>query len=297
VSPIRVDAARIRKCVEKLSADDFKIRESASAELKQLGPKAWPALEPFLKSEDHELTARLRMIAADFGILLDEQRELAAALIKKLESDQSKERIQGFDGLLLLGPAGIKLLQENLSGAGAEPRVTVDVPPSVVTNTEVKYKLSLSNESDKPFWVNERSRSLGYSARFEKPFGEPREETTTGSGGGGRSMYVSGGSSHPISRFAAITKSSKPLEHTLSRAIGQVGIYKINISQSVPNDAKISAKLPGSDNAVELLIGNELKETRKKPSQDFKLFVLPDFSRCRKARSRCSSSPLAIARP
>jgi hypothetical protein len=52
--------ARVRRCVDKLGADEFEDRAQATAELKKLGPAAVAVLVPFLDDKDAEVSSRVR---------------------------------------------------------------------------------------------------------------------------------------------------------------------------------------------------------------------------------------------
>ncbi len=52
--------AKVRRCIEKLAADEFEERTQATAELKKLGSAAVPVLLPFLDDKDAEVRARVR---------------------------------------------------------------------------------------------------------------------------------------------------------------------------------------------------------------------------------------------
>ena len=58
----KIDEARIRKLIEQLGADQWRVREQATRALAEIGPAALPALRKAMLSDDLEVSARARMI-------------------------------------------------------------------------------------------------------------------------------------------------------------------------------------------------------------------------------------------
>jgi hypothetical protein len=297
------DGEQIQSLIKQLSNDDFDVREAAMNSLRKTGEAAWPLLEPLLRSEDKELASRIQILARDLAIMRPDQAELAKSLVEKLENADGKVRVEGLDGLLKLGPPGIRVARKNLSGEGSKPVVKLQINKvAVLAGEKITGKGTLRNDGQAPFWVaNGETPELSWSCYRSSGFGEDRPGRY-GRCGGCRRLFIRRTILNPILEYHAVAAGKQETEKDIDETLAEVGIYNgtLNVREAIPSkviypripqaedenkddpdeiivppDVLLGDTGPQPPNTVALDLNKALTEPQRRPFEKVQLFALP----------------------
>jgi len=274
------DEELIRKLASDLSAEEFEVRERAFAQLKEIGEPAWAYLHQYADDESADLRWRVRKLADEFAVLLDEDAKKVPPLLKKLENDEDEMvRAEGLDGLLALGPGGIRLLKRHLSCADALPRMEItperlSYPPGEAANVRAVVR----NAGKGVYW-RKAAEYLSLDSDF-RPFGEPRpvkDSYGQRTAGGRREMVRRHGNEyynpirdwHPLPAGCVLVERVEPVGERTS------GFTDLTSTFVRPRPGTITPRLPGSRDTVPLEVASALP-IGEKLLGGVRVFCVPD---------------------
>ncbi|MCZ7644705.1 MAG: hypothetical protein M5U26_05370 [Planctomycetota bacterium] len=274
------DPERVRALAARLGDEAHAAREAATRELLALGPAAWPLLEPLLKdARDPECAVRLRLIAREAGILLEEQKPFVAAQLTALVGPGNQGNAQACDALLDLGPPGEHALREYLEAAEAEPYLSfkTEPPATLRAGEQAEVQIELKNRSRQPVWISALSQSWRLSPVKHTSLGGARPTAVrVGSGGGRRTMRSSGRrGGHPLLQHLGIREGGA---HTFNARLsgGATGFTEYAVSFLLSD---MALEIPRADGRApaRLTLNAGLSQELGAPSIGCTILCLPNL--------------------
>jgi len=270
---------KLRKLIDQLADEDFDKRNTASNQILEMGERAWPLLEPHLQDEDAERVQRVRDLAAHLAVVRPDQEVLLKELVERLEGADDLKRAEGLDGILNLGLPGFRLLRQHLAGQNAMPTLRLDFEHNVVTVGEKIFaRGTLINEGQGPMWrKNGYNSMLSFRCYGARAFGEERPYGTFGRcfGCGRRIICRRAGYFNPIRDYTCIKPGAVVVSSEFEQELDATGIYNAILSTSIPENAIISPRMPGSETTVDLLIGAGIGKDKMSPTLSTPVYALP----------------------
>lgn len=276
-APVAADPVAVQAQIEALAHEHYERREQAYRQLLELGEGLWPRLEPELQGRDLERVMRVKALAWDFAVLLPDQMALAADCREQLCEADGNTRSKGLEGLLRLGPGGVRALKFSLGGAAAYPELTLTTHATVLlTGRTAKIEASLRNSGVQPFWIREKSNPLQTNTARLMPFGaeRPVDWFNTRTGGGRRILRVRGGYYNPIRDWQPILCGAG-LQADLSCEFTAPGYRDFSV-QAELECGTIKPRLPDSETTADCELNQALPEARRCQQRELRIFALPD---------------------
>lgn len=286
-----VQSEQVHRLLNELDSEDYDIRANAFAALQKLGPQVWPQLEHALDADGApEVPSSLSKLAREWAILTKDQTLMAAAFREKLFGMEI-DRVTACNGLLAMGPAGLKFLRESLGSAKAKPVLNVALDKGSFRFDEpVRTHVELRNDGLDPIW---HTRTFLYHRWLEGPdLGEPRPHNIN-SRRSVRGVFRCGNSNsgyvNPIIRWTPIMPGQtyvlpgSPEELIRSTAsYRNMGAYSVEVYGAFDGGTIYPRLDPEVSTRIDLEIGKGIAAPLNKPTQSVPYYVFPDFEKeCR----------------
>jgi len=268
--------SQVRQLIEDLGSEDFARREKAHRELLRIGEPAWPFLRKHLQDPDRERQARVRALAESMALPTDEESVRAQRFIAQLENDDEELRAKGLDGLVAMGPVGLRILKKHLSSQDANPRLEVELPKQIWFLGEVLTCSALvRNHGSGTYWQNKRRpNTILLLMEHRSCFGDERTR-----GRRRRAVFRYGGMAstgyrNPIRDWKPVLSGAVIQEEGLQRELRWPGVYDVTVRYTPTSSSTIRPRFPGTTRTVEL----ELQQPDRKALEKREtVFVLPDL--------------------
>lgn len=278
--PVRSSTVEFQTAIKALGDESYDRREQAYAQLLSMTEAIWPLLEPELQDQDTERVARIRTLARDFAKLLPEQEAVAGEFHRKLCDSKDLTRAEGLDGLIDLGPGGVRRLREILGAGGAAPELTLTAPLRAVKAGEsVKVEAGFYNTGAQPFWVYEKSNVLSFHhSDSVNSFGLQRPYCYSSRGGRFSRSLRCGGYFNPIRRWTPILRGEGDQRMQLTCAFTKPGYINCWAAAELTCPT-ISPRIPCTEETIDLTLNSGLTEEQRSQKKELRIFALPDPQR------------------